>query len=138
MKKYVLIAIGIVGILAVGGFVVSRDSSVVEAPTTQETLSSEDVFTGVEHTIELTPDGYNPSEITIAQGDAIVFSAREDYGKLHWPASNLHPTHLVYSEFDPLKPVEPEQTWRFVFTKVGEWRFHDHLAPYFTGTITVE
>jgi len=125
----VIIVLGVTGF-----FVSSRDDS-EPANSGAELIAT---TTGVEHSIVLTKDGYEPSEITISAGDKIVFSANSEYGKLHWPASNLHPTHSIYSEFDPLKPIEPEATWGFVFERVGEWRFHDHLAPYHTGTITVE
>ncbi len=85
--------------------------------------------------ITLTKDGFVPSEITIKVGETIAFTTTT--GNLFWPASNLHPSHLIYSEFDPLQPVQPDATWSFTFTKAGAWEFHDHLAPYFTGVITV-
>ncbi len=85
--------------------------------------------------ITLTPDGFVPSENTIAQGQTVTF--KNTTGKPFWPASNLHPSHLLYPEFDPKQPIDANDTWSFTFDKPGSWRFHDHLAPYFTGTITV-
>ncbi|MBL4644795.1 MAG: hypothetical protein JKX80_02930 [Candidatus Pacebacteria bacterium] len=124
--------------LALAGFFISQnkgeDTLKGDVPEQQTVVSP----TGVEHRIVLTKDGYTPSEISISAGDKIIFSTSPEYGKLHWPASNIHPTHSIYSEFDSKVPIEAEKTWSFVFGRVGEWRFHDHLAPFHTGVITVE
>ncbi len=87
------------------------------------------------HVITLTKEGFVPAELTVKNGETVTFNTTT--GSLFWPASNLHPSHLVYSEFDPKEPVQPDASWSFTFTKPGEWEFHDHLAPYFTGVITV-
>jgi|CXWL01.1.fsa_nt_gi plastocyanin len=87
------------------------------------------------HVITLTKEGFSPSKITIKLGERVTFNTTE--GELFWPASNLHPSHLIYAEFDPKKPLQPNEVWSFTFTKAGEWQFHDHLSPYFTGVITV-
>lgn len=134
---YIVAGIIVVALTIAGAFIlrggISDTTQSVEVQNTEETP-----FTGVEHRITLTEEGYEPSVITIAVGDKITFGTDATYSKLHWPASNVHPTHSIYPAFDPLTPVEPEETWSFVFGKVGEWRFHDHLAPYHTGVITVE
>lgn len=86
-------------------------------------------------TIHIDEKGFSSTDITIKQGEKIIF---ENTGKKdHWPASNIHPTHSIYSEFDPKKGIKPGESWSFVFDKAGSWRFHDHLFPEFTGTITV-
>lgn len=132
--KYWIIVSAVAFIALVGGYVALQQGAQSEVDTEPEKVP----FTGVEYSIVITPDGYQPSEITIAAGDKITFSASESYGKMHWPASNIHPSHEIYPAFDPLRPIEPDTAWSFVFGKRGEWRFHDHLAPYHTGTITVE
>jgi plastocyanin len=86
--------------------------------------------------VVLTETGYEPSDLVIERGTTVEFSTTA--GRPHWPASNLHPSHTEYSEFDPLQPVEPDQTWSFTFNDVGEWGFHDHLRSYFSGKITVQ
>jgi plastocyanin len=90
---------------------------------------------GKTHTIVLEEEGYKPSEISIKKGDTVTFKTALD--KPFWPASNIHPTHGIYSEFDPKEPIMPDRNWSFKFDKAGNWKFHDHLAPYYTGTITV-
>lgn len=80
-------------------------------------------------------NGFMPDSMTIKKGERVVF---ENKGKeAHWPASNIHPTHLIYPEFDPKNPIKPGENWEFIFQKVGIWRFHDHLFPDFTGSVVV-
>ncbi len=77
-----------------------------------------------------------PSEVIIHQGDTITFKNEDK--KDHWPASNLHPTHGIYPEFDPQMAITPGSSWEFKFQKSGKFKFHDHLYPHIAGAITVE
>ena len=92
----------------------------------------------------MTRDGFSPSEVTIQKGQAILFvnGAPEDCPLSEaacnfWPASDLHPTHELYPEFDPRQPVGPGETWEFTFDRAGTWRFHDHFHANKRGIITV-
>lgn len=87
------------------------------------------------HSIVLTQNGFFPSEITINKGDIIVFTTSA--GKDFWPASDLHPTHGVYPEFDPKRPLNSGESWSFKFEKVGKWNFHDHLRSNYVGVVEV-
>ena len=80
-------------------------------------------------------DGYTPNDVTIRKGETISFLNVSD--EFHWPASDVHPTHSIYSAFDPLAPVAPGDTWSFTFTEVGTWKFHDHIRANKGGTIRV-
>lgn len=83
----------------------------------------------------LTENGFIPNEITIKASDLIKFSTTAN--KAFWPASDLHPTHGIYPEFDPQSPIEPNKSWTFQFLKTGQWKYHDHLSPYNRGLVTV-
>ncbi|MDZ4285143.1 MAG: hypothetical protein U1A28_04935, partial [Patescibacteria group bacterium] len=85
--------------------------------------------------VELRDDGFYPPTISISPGDTIHFTTTRT--EPFWPASNLHPTHALYPEFDPKKPVSPTASWTFTFSKPGSWEYHDHLAPLYRGVITV-
>lgn len=91
---------------------------------------------GATQIIVLKENGFVPQEITINKGDTIQFKTEQ--GKQFWPASDLHPTHGIYPEFDPQEPIEPDKTWSFTFNKSGIWRYHDHLSPFYRATITVK
>jgi len=88
-----------------------------------------------DYVIELRVDGYYPKTLTIQGGDTVKFITTR--GSYFWPASNLHPSHRIYFEFDPKGPVAAGDSWIFTFKKSGNWRYHDHLSPYFTGMIEV-
>ena len=85
--------------------------------------------------IEIVPSGFVPSETTIDVNSSVIFINKDKEPR--WPASNVHPTHNIYPEFDPKKPIAPGESWAFKFKRVGEWKFHDHLLPHMRGAITV-
>jgi len=87
------------------------------------------------HEVILTAEGFSPREITVQKGETIRFITSA--GKYFWPASHSHPVHDLYPEFDSKKPVSPEDSWSFSFEKIGIWKYHDHLLPQHTGSITV-
>jgi plastocyanin len=99
-------------------------------PTLAHDLSGEAAVT-----VHLTPEGYEPKNATIQQGETVAFENTASVEM--WPASNIHPTHEIYSDFDPKRPVAPGETWTFTFDQAGVWVYHDHLYPTVTGTITV-
>jgi len=105
----------------------------------KDKISSSNIFTSSNpqtYTVNLTEDGFSPQDLTINKGDAVVFTTNRK--QPFWPASNLHPTHGIYPQFDPRQPIESNQSWSFRFDKVGTWKYHDHLAPLYRGVINVE
>ncbi|OGZ44908.1 MAG: hypothetical protein A3C84_00975 [Candidatus Ryanbacteria bacterium RIFCSPHIGHO2_02_FULL_48_12] len=86
-------------------------------------------------TIRMTKNGFEPEEVTIQKGMRVTWVNEDSVPR--WPASNLHPTHGIYPEFDPLEGIPPGASWSFVFDRVGSWRFHDHLLPQMKGTVYV-
>jgi plastocyanin len=89
-----------------------------------------------EYTVTLTEEGFSPRELTINKGDTVKFTTSRNVQ--YWPASNLHPTHEIYPEFDPQEPIESNKSWSFTFNKAGVWKYHDHLGPLYTGIIVVQ
>lgn len=86
-------------------------------------------------TVTMTESGYDIKDLDIKVGQTVIFKNQGLEGL--WPASNIHPTHEIYPEFDPQRPVLPGQSWEYTFDKEGEWRYHDHLFPTIVGTIRV-
>lgn len=85
--------------------------------------------------IHMTHEGFVPREAIVSKNTLVKFI--NDTDKKRWPASNPHPTHDIYSEFDPQQPIPPKQTWSFTALKVGQWKYHDHEFPHMRGTLTV-
>lgn len=86
--------------------------------------------------IVLAEDGFHPHEVRIKKGTKVTFSTTRD-GQF-WPASNSHPAHDLYPAFDPMRPLEPGETWSFTVNDSGTWGIHDHIRAYYRGTLFVE
>lgn len=78
---------------------------------------------------------FKPASVTVKARDIVVFKNMSDGA--FWPASNPHPTHTLYPEFDARKGIAGGQNYQFKFTKVGTWGYHDHLHNTITGTVVV-
>lgn len=128
MKKgllFVVIAI----IALVFGFVIFRQEGSSPASSTQVSPEDADVV------VSMTREGFFPEEITINKRDTVVWVNNGD-GYL-WPASDIHPTHLIYPEFDPREPLGVGESWTFRFEEAGIWKYHDHLWPTSVGVVEV-
>lgn len=79
-------------------------------------------------------NGFEPSVLTVRAGTTVTFRSR---GKPFWPASNFHPLHVLYPEFDAKRQIEPGGEFSFTFGKIGRWRYHNHLQAAHGGVIIV-
>ena len=87
------------------------------------------------YTVELRDTGFSPPELTIRNGDTVIF---KNVGtRAVWPASDPHPTHDDLSSFDPKESIPRGQSWTYTFTLSGSWRYHDHLDVTSQGEIFV-
>lgn len=87
-------------------------------------------------TVDMPPGAFEPTTLNVKKDQEVCWVNNDSEGR--WPASNIHPTHEIYSEFDPKQPMKPGETWCFTFDKPGIWKFHDHLFPELVGTVNVE
>lgn len=118
------------GLALLGGII----AWIVLAPRAEESVV--DARGQEKVSIVLTDEGFAPRYVRISAGTEIVFTTTRSYQ--FWPASNEHPAHTIFPDFDPRRPLEPNEAWSFTFERSGEWRFHDHVRSYYTGTIYVE
>lgn len=125
------ISIAVVSILVLlgGYFLLTKNTETKSTTVATETQGEATV------TIMRTENGYEPKELTVKKGDIVAWTNQS--GEFHWPASDLHPTHGIYPEFDPLKPIASGDSWKFKFDKVGVWKFHDHIRANKVGTVIV-
>ncbi len=86
--------------------------------------------------IEMSENGFKPAQITVKKDTIIRFKNVGETGM--WPASNPHPNHTDYQDFDARRTVKPGEVYEFRFKNVGTWGFHDHLSPGLTGRIVVQ
>ena len=88
------------------------------------------------HKIEMTPSGFSPKEVKIKKGDKVEFVNKDS--RKRWPASGVHPIHLLCPGFDAMKGIGAGETYSFTFNEVKDCPFHDHLSPNLVGKIKVE
>ena len=63
-------------------------------------------------TIQMNPDGFEPKKLDIKKGDGVCWINKDNDAR--WPASNIHPTHEIYPEFDSIGPVPIGEIWCFI------------------------
>lgn len=87
-------------------------------------------------TVEMSQNGFKPAQITIKKDTIVRF---KNVGETNmWPASNPHPAHTAYQDFDARRSVKPGETYEFRFKNAGTWGCHDHLSPGLTCRIVVQ
>ena len=147
--KTILIAVPILIVLGGGYYYLSRNSNQpayqppppppatgIPTPTpTPPARLPDGQAAGATHTIVMNANGFSPSNLTVKVGDTVVFDNRDTRSR--WPASGVHPTHLLCPGFDALGPLAPGETYSHTFTLAKDCPMHDHLMPTLKGTITV-
>lgn len=136
-----LIAIAVVGYRAYYGAGDMREPELRQAPIQPYTDQQPEIPTAPPSgavsraVVAYGANGFSPSSITVAVGETVVFMNENSVDM--WPASAPHPTHTDYPEFDAKKPVAPGNSYSFTFTRVGTWKYHNHLNPTHFGSVVV-
>ncbi len=151
MTKNTYLIIGLVLVFVIVGFVLvkQRGGNEALAPTGKEvsiptappasTPTPTPTRPAVAPTVKIityTDNGFSPATLTIKAGDNVLF--KNNSPKDFWPASAPHPTHTNYPEFDAKRGIASGATYSFTFTRIGSWKYHNHLNPASIGTITVQ
>lgn len=107
--------------------------------TTEEMMNHEQSSIGEKiskHTVFYTDKGFSPSSLEIKAGETVKFANNSSGGM--WVASGPHPDHTAYPEFDPKRNIPSGEIYEFTFTKIGEWKYHNHIKAGMYGTIIVK
>lgn len=105
-------------------------------PTTSPSALPSVTAAATSSTISVTDTGFSPVTITVPAGTTVTF-VNNGQG-LHWPASDVHPTHQLLPGFDALRGLATGETYSYTFSKAGSWTCHDHLNPTFKCTVVVQ
>ncbi|MYE38336.1 MAG: hypothetical protein F4X82_02375 [Candidatus Spechtbacteria bacterium SB0662_bin_43] len=151
---FVLGALLIIGIVIVGVLLATQDTddtqqAAPEEQNNQQSLQDQEPVSPeatdqdidtieipiVTTTVVMRDDYYEPAYLIMKKGSTIIWKNESSSDK--WPASDVHPSHTIYPEFDPKRPIPPGESWSFTFDKAGEWDFHDHIKPSITGNVTI-
>ena len=111
----------------------------MEGMTEEEMMNHERTSVGAEiskHIVNYTDKGFSPSSLEIKVGETVQFVNQSSGGM--WTASGPHPSHTAYPEFDPKRNIPSGETYEFTFTKIGEWKYHNHTKAGMYGTIIVK
>lgn len=158
--KTIGIVIAVLIVLAAGWYILK--GTTVQAPTVMEQTVPEGTAGGTATSsapaqvmstavVTYTSQGFSPASITVKQGTTVSFVNQSSESV--WVASGVHPAHTLYdgtdrathcaagytgpTPFDECQPGQPGTTYTFTFTKAGTWKYHNHLDPSDTGSVTV-
>lgn len=85
--------------------------------------------------VKITASGFNPQSITIKTGDSVTWE--NDDSADHTVNSAPHPTHTAYPPLN-LGLIKPGDSKSLAFPTAGTYKYHDHLNPSLTGSVTVQ
>ena len=85
--------------------------------------------------VNITSSGFSPANITINAGGSVIW--RNGNSANHNVSSAPHPIHTTYSPLN-LGVIKPGESKSLTFPTAGTYKYHDHLNPSLTGSVTVE
>ena len=85
--------------------------------------------------VKITQSGFSPKTVTIKVGEAVTWM--NDDSAVHTVNSAVHPTHQVYPPLN-LGNIQAGGKLSLTFPEAGTYKYHDHLNPSLTGSVTVE
>ncbi len=146
MSKNLIVAVVVILILAVGGFYFIKSqqnapvspSQEVSSPTpaqTQAPAASEEAMMKGETLVKITANGFSPNSLTVKAGEIVTW--QNDDSANHTVNSAPHPTHTAYPPLN-LGVIKPGDKKSLTFDKAGTYKYHDHLNPSLTGSVTVQ
>lgn len=144
MKK-LLITIIVLAVLGGGAFFLLKgDSKKTDTTTSTQsetaatpTVPTESTSPAADSaTVTYNGTAFSPAKITVQPGTTVKFVNQSSSPM--WVASDPHPVHTDFSEFDAKKSSGQGQTYSFTFEEAGTYDYHNHLNSGSTGTVTVQ
>lgn len=89
-----------------------------------------------ENVVQVSSSGFIPQNITIKAGESVTW-VNEDR-KDHQINSAVHPTHLLYPPLNTVGLLKSDEKKSLSFPEAGAYKYHNHLNPSLTGSVTVE
>lgn len=147
MSRNSLIAVVVAVIVLIGGFVIIKSqkapssdlptSTVTEpTPMTEQSSPSAAASAGVsQNQVKITTDGFLPKDITISVGETVTWMNSDTDN--HNVSSDPHPVHTLYTPLN-LGMIKAGDSKSLSFPTTGTYKYHDHLNPSLTGSVTVK
>lgn len=148
--KYRIIAVATLVVLVSGCTSTGGEPQDAERmPTDSGETSELAEETGETNTVYYTSSGFQPSTVTIEQGETVRWVNNASSGM--WVASDNHPRHTNYAGTSVREHCDNgDQTsaafdqcsmkkqFTFTFEKTGTWEYHNHVNSGDTGSVVVE
>ena len=132
----------VISLLVIAGWFLTRPKPQLDAqPTpTQTPISTESASpvaspSATENLVTITKSGFSPKDFTIKAGGTVVWMNSDT--SPHTVNSAPHPTHTAYKPLN-LDTIEPNGQKSLMFPSSGTYKYHDHLNPSLTGSVTVQ
>ncbi len=106
-----------------------------QCPGSSSSSSSSSSRAGQTYEVLYTKDGFAPSLLVIRYNDTVRF--RNSSGLQMWVASDPHPAHSDYPDFNQRATSGTGSTYSFPFTRVGTWGYHSDLKLTHQAVIVV-
>lgn len=153
-SRGVFFLVGLIILLAVGGFFYVRSKSIpapAASPALDSSLSSSSSPTPTDESatsaasmdksssetiIEVTSSGFSPQAVTIKAGGSVTWVNKDS--QVHQVNSSPHPFHTDYPPLNTISQLNPGDKKSLTFPDKGVFKFHDHLNPKLFGSVTVE
>lgn len=142
-RNLVIGVIVVLVILAGWYFIQSQRGQLGSSPAPQVTqpeatpaTESAAPFEEEENVVKVSSSGFSPQNITIAAGESVTW-VNEDTED-HQINSAVHPTHLLYPPLNSVGLLKAGQRKSLSFPEAGTYKYHNHLNPSLTATVTVE
>lgn len=133
----------VVAVLALGLYFVSRSQqNPIPTPTKQTTESqsaegSEAAqVANQQNVVTISSLGFSSKDMTVKVGTVVTWFNNDSED--HTVNSDVHPTHQLYPPLNNIGTIKPSERKGFMFDKTGTYKYHDHLNPSLTGSVTVE
>ncbi|MEK7617102.1 MAG: cupredoxin domain-containing protein [Patescibacteria group bacterium] len=103
------------------------------SPSTSEATETAQMEKNV---VTISSSGFMPQNITIKAGDTISWMNEDS--ESHQVQSAVHPTHQLYPPLNTVGLLKSGEKKSLSFPDAGTYKYHDHLNPSLTGSVTVE
>ena len=143
-SRNLVIGVIVVLVALVGWYYIqSQKGQVPQVPTvetqpetTPATTSASPTEEVEENVVTITSSGFSPQNITVKAGESVTWINQDTSD--HQVNSVVHPTHLVYPPLNTVGLLKPGGKKSLSFPDKGTYKYHDHLNPSLTGSVTVE
>lgn len=146
MSRNWMIAAIVIVVLIVAGVMLTRPKQPatpptpsVQTPTSTESAAQTGATEGAvvkeETVVKVTSTGFSPKTVTIKAGESVTWM--NDDTAVHAVNSAVHPTHQVYPPLN-LGNIQAGEKLSLTFPTAGTYKYHNHLNPSLTGSVTVE